>query len=213
MTKKPSFSPRTVSRLSRHQERGDDRRLLRLALLGFGFIGVALVLSLLVGGGGGAVSIKLTDPETSQIGGGGAGVTLEGVSYKGLTQNGENFAIFADEASESFANRNLVILISPRAHLEVGQESEPLTIRSNRAEFNRDDNDIHLTGAVVIDRPDLGYTLHTDSAIAKLDSGDITSHVPVEAYTPSSNISAEGMAIHDNGNRIVFTGKSTAILN
>ena len=210
-TNKPSFSPRTPASLSRRQQTGDDRRILRYGLLGFGFIGIALVLSLLLGGGG-AVSIKLTDPETSQISAE-AAVTLEGVSYKGLTQSGENFAIFADQAIESLLNRNLVTLIAPRARLELGQQSKPVTIRSHRAEYDRARNDIHLTGEVVIDRPDLGYTLHTESAIAKLDSGDITSDVPVEAYTPSSTISAEGMAIHDKGNRIVFTGKSRAILN
>lgn len=207
--KKPSFSPRQVASLSPRQKTGADRHLIRYALLGFGFIGIALVISLLIGGGGGAVSIKLTDVATPQDTT--AAATLEGVSYKGLTQNGENFAIFADQAIESFANRNLVTLIAPRA--QVDQDRNPITIRSNRAEYNRAHNDIHLSGQVVITRPDLGYTLHTDAAIAKLDSGEITSHVPVQAFTPNSAITAQGMTIHDKGNRIIFTGKSKAILN
>ncbi|MCG8620988.1 MAG: LPS export ABC transporter periplasmic protein LptC [Proteobacteria bacterium] len=208
--KKPSFSPRQVATLSPRQETGADRHLIRYALLGFGFIGIALVISLLIGGGGGAVSIKLTDVASTQDTTD-AAATLEGVSYKGLTQNGENFAIFADQAIESFANRNLVTLIAPRA--SVDQDRNPITIRSNRAEYNRAHNDIHLSGQVVITRPDLGYTLHTDAAIAKLDSGEITSHVPVQAFTPNSAITAQGMTIHDKGNRIIFTGKSKAILN
>ena len=208
-SKKPSFSPRAVAPLTRHQESGDDRRFIRYALLGFGFIGIALVISLLLGGGG-AVSIKLTDSTPSQVRGE-ASVTLEGVSYKGLTDSGEDFAIFADQAIESFTNRNLVTLISPRA--QVARANAPITIRSQRAEYNRARNDIHLRGQVVIVRPDLGYTLHTESATAKLNNGEIISTVPVEAFTPNSTISAEGMTIHDKGNRIIFTGKSTAILN
>ena len=211
-TKKPSFSPRPITPLNRHQESGDDRRFIRYGLLGFAFAAIAVVASLLVGGGRSAVSIKLTDPETSQIRSA-AAITLEGVSYRGLTQSGDNFAIFADQAIESLANRNLVTLVAPRARLDLGRNRQPVTIRSHRAEYNRARNDIHLTGDVVIDRPDLGYTLHTDSAIAKLDSGDITSDQPVHAHTPSSVITAQGMAIHDKGNRIIFTGRSLAILN
>ena len=62
---------------------------------------------------------------------------------------------------------------------------------------------------MVIVRPDIGYTLMTDAAIAYLNSGKMVSDQEVRGFSPRARVRADGMIISENGDNVLFTGNST----
>jgi len=147
----------------------------------------------------------VTSPESRDV-------ELKGASYKGVTSGGNDFIVLADTATENPDRPDLINMDSPRARVETAS-GNPITIRSNEGEFFRDENKVHLTGRVVIVRPDLGYTLLTEKADADLDTGRMTSDTEVRGYGPKANIRSNGMIIEDKGNDLTFLGHAVLVLN
>jgi len=137
---------------------------------------------------------------------------LEGVTYKGITRDGNDFVVLASSAAENPDQPDQIKLTSPRARVDTNA-GNPMTARSNHGLFFRADDKVDLDGRVVIVRPDLGYTLLTERAVAHLDTGMMTSDVLVRGYAPHGEVQADGMVIKDHGQEVLFTGKSVLTLN
>ena len=139
-------------------------------------------------------------------------VSIEGLSFQGVTDSGRDFAILADRASESTDRPDLVTLVSFQAEVDTAA-GHPITIRSDNGELLRSSNTVNLSGDVVIVRPDLGYTLMTEEAFADLNSGELVSTVPVRGTGPDGSVDAGGIIISGNEEGIVFTGRTTLVIN
>ena len=114
----------------------------------------------------------------------------------------------AETAIESTDNPEIVTMTSPRARVDT-DDGNPMTMRSLNGAFNRNEDRVDLEGRVVIVRPDIGYTLMTDTAIAYLNSGKMVSDQEVRGFSPRARVRADGMVISENGDNVLFTGKST----
>ena len=186
------------------------RRRLQIALASV--VGAIVLVSI------GLVEFGAEEETTVQIGvqkasvDQGGTVSLEGLSYKGVTSSGRNFVVLADEASESTERPDLVSMVSPRARVDT-EAGNPITIRSERGELERATNTVTLTGKVVIVRPDLGLTLTTEEAFADLGSGTLRSEVPVRGTSPDGSIDSGGIVIAGDDGNILFTGKSTLVID
>lgn len=132
---------------------------------------------------------------------------LGGLKYKGVTAEGNDFIVLAKSAIESPELPNQISLTAPRARVD-GTSGNPMTIRSNQGQFYRDNKRVDLNGRVVIVRPDIGYTLMTEAAVAHLDTGLMTSNKIVRGFSPRARIKADGMVISQNGQDVLFKGKS-----
>ena len=208
-----AFAPRetdgadTADSVSRDSRR---RRLRQIALASV--IGAIVVVSI------GLVEFDSGEETTVQIGvqkasvDPGGTVSLEGLSYKGVTSSGRNFIVLADEASESTERPDLVSMVSPRARVDT-EAGNPITIRSNSGELERTSNTVTLSGKVVIVRPDLGLTLTTEEAFADLASGTLRSEVPVRGTGPDGSIDSGGIVIAGNDGNILFTGRATLVID
>ena len=150
------------------------------------------------------VQVNAEKPEIAQTLG---GLELKGLSYKGITEDGHDFIVIAESAAESPTSPNLVRLNSPRARVDM-PSGNPMTLRSLKGAFNRVEERVDLNGRVVIVRPDLGYTLMTETAIAYLDSGKMTSDTSVRGYSPRASVRSDGIVISERGGNVLFTGKS-----
>ena len=136
------------------------------------------------------------------------GLELKGLSFKGITADGNDFIVLAETAIESTDNPEIVTMTSPRARVDT-DDGNPMTMRSLNGAFNRNEDRVNLEGRVVIVRPDIGYTLMTDTAIAYLNSGKMVSDQEVRGFSPRARVRADGMVISENGDNVLFTGKST----
>ena len=149
------------------------------------------------------VQVASQDPQPQQSG----SLELGGLKYKGVTAEGNDFIVLAKSAIESPELPNQISLTAPRARVD-GTSGNPMTIRSNEGQFYRDNKRVDLNGRVVIVRPDIGYTLMTEAAIAHLDTGLLTSDNIVRGFSPRARVKADGMVISQNGKDVLFKGKS-----
>ena len=136
-------------------------------------------------------------------------IVVEGVSYQGVTREGNFFTFSAEQALESNEHPNEVQVVLPRAEIYT-ESGLTAKIHSERGVFMRDNNIARLVGDVVIDYVDLGYRLTSDEVIAELNSGLIYSEAGIEGEIPEGSIRADGMVlenIDDSENRrVIFSG-------
>jgi LPS export ABC transporter protein LptC len=207
-----SFAPRSqsLSEPAREILKADrQRRLQRYLILMAAMVIVGLGLSFISLNQEEDIKIqvdaKITPQEKGEL-------ILEGVTYKGITRDGNDFVVLASSAAENPDQPDQIKLTSPRARVDTNA-GNPMTARSNHGLFFRADDKVDLDGRVVIVRPDLGYTLLTERAVAHLDTGMMTSDVLVRGYAPHGEVQADGMVIKDHGQEVLFTGKSVLTLN
>jgi LPS export ABC transporter protein LptC len=214
---KPSFAPRMAPEQRPGSESDTAYQVAtwsgqrwRYILILTGFIGLAGVSSLLIWEQSDTVNIQVTVtnhalPANSQS------FRLEGATYKGNTADGNAYVLFADVATEDANQQGVIEMLAPRAKLDQ-PDQKSLTIRSNEGVYYADDEELQLTGRVVIVQPDTGYTLYTDAARAWLDAGIVESTDDVHGYGPDSMITAKGMVISRPDNNVIFTGKSALVI-
>jgi LPS export ABC transporter protein LptC len=214
---KPSFAPRVAPEQRSASESDTAQQVAiwsgqrwRYILILTGFIGLAGVSSLLIWEQSDTVNIQVTAtnpalPANSQS------FRLEGVTYKGNTDDGDAYVLFADVATEDAEQQGVIEMLAPRAKLDQ-PDQQSLTIRSNEGVYYADDEELQLTGRVVIVQPDTGYTLYTDAARAWLDDGIVESTDDVHGYGPDSMVTAKGMIISRPDNNVIFTGKSALVI-
>ena len=133
---------------------------------------------------------------------------LKGLTFKGITDDGHDFIVLAESATENPAAPNLVRLDAPRARVDM-PSGNPMTLRSLEGAFDRAEDKVNLDGRVVIVRPDIGYTLMTEKAVAYLDTGMMMSDTLVRGFSPRARVRSDGIIISERGDKILFTGKST----
>jgi LPS export ABC transporter protein LptC len=214
---KPSFAPRVAPEQRSASESDTAQQVAiwsgqrwRYILILTGFIGLAGVSSLLIWEQSDTVNIQVTAtnpalPANSQS------FRLEGATYKGNTVDGDAYVLFADVATEDAEQQGVIEMLAPRAKLDQ-PDQQSLTIRSNEGVYYADDEELQLTGRVVIVQPDTGYTLYTDAARAWLDDGIVESTDDVHGYGPDSMVTAKGMIISRPDNNVIFTGKSALVI-
>ena len=212
-TQRLAFAPRetdvvdTADSVSRDNRRRRRRQVALASAIG------AIVLASI-----GLVEIDSGEETTVQIGIQKASVdqsgtiSLEGLSYKGVTSSGRNFVVQADRASESTERPDLVSMVRPRATVDT-EAGDRITVQSDSGEFERASNTVTLTGRVVITRPDRGLTLMTEEVFADLGSGTLKSETPVRGISPDGVINAEGIVIAGEDGNILFTGRSKFVIN
>ena len=214
---KPSFAPRMAPEQRPGSESDTAYQVAtwsgqrwRYILILTGFIGLAGVSSLLIWEQSDTVNIQVTVtnhalPANSQS------FRLEGATYKGNTADGDTYVLFADVATEDADQQGVIEMLAPRAKLDQ-PDQQSLTIRSNEGVYYVDDEELQLTGRVVIVQPDTGYTLYTEAARAWLDAGIVESTDDVHGYGPDSMITSKGMVISRPDNNVIFTGKSALVI-
>ena len=214
---KPSFAPRVAPEQRSASESDIAQQVAiwsgqrwRYILILTGFIGLAGVSSLLIWEQSDTVNIQVTAtnpalPANSQS------FRLEGATYKGNTDDGDAYVLSADVATEDAEQQGVIEMLAPRAKLDQ-PDQQSLTIRSNEGVYYADDEELQLTGRVVIVQPDTGYTLYTDAARAWLDDGIVESTDDVHGYGPDSMVNAKGMIISRPDNNVIFTGKSALVI-
>ncbi len=136
---------------------------------------------------------------------------FQGLTYKGTTKDGHHFTLLAKAASETTHNPGHVILTAPKAKIDT-ESGDIMTISAAHGELFRDKNLFEMNGNVIINRPDIGYTLSMESATAHLNNGALTSNATVKGHSQQSTIKSSGIEINDQGRIILFKGKTQLTL-
>lgn len=153
------------------------------------------------------IAIELTSVSTTTEG----RLELQGLSYKGKTKSGDPYMFNADKASEDANNANIVHLTVLNGEIINGENGQ-ITLTSNKGQFDQMKNFVMLEGNVVITQSARALTFKTHILDGDLNKGDFDAPQAVDLTSPTSHITAEAMRVTAFGERIVFIGKSNAII-
>ena len=153
------------------------------------------------------IAIELTSVSATAEG----RLELQGLSYKGKTKSGDPYVLNADKAREDAGNANIVHLTVLDGKI-TNQENGQITLQSNEGQFDQLRNFIMLEGDVIITQSARALIFKTNSLDGDLNAGDFDAPQAVDLTSPTSHITAEAMRVTGFGDRIVFIGKSHAII-
>ena len=130
--------------------------------------------------------------------------------YVGVDEEQRPYVITAVTAIQSAGDSDQVELAEPKADMTM-QSGAWAALTAKSGLYRRAANRLDLTGDVSVFH-DSGAELHTETATINLATHDVTSTDPTRARGPAGTIQGEGLKILDHGNRIIFVGKSHAVL-
>ena len=204
-TQKASFTPKHIA-----DEDGDTRSL-RPSIL---FLGLALCLTLGIAAWLGLVDtnddirLEITDVSTSSDG----NVALTGARYRGHTESGKRFEVIATAAIERSDSPGDIDLSEPIATI-FSDDGSTLNITSQAGAYSQTGSGVALRGNVIVTDSGRGMTMETEMLDANLSSGDLHTTTDVRLTSDTALVLAEGMQVFDEGDLIVFSGKSKMTLH
>lgn len=138
-------------------------------------------------------------------------VELTGAQYRGRTADGTPFEINAEIASENQDGSGRIDLTAPVAKLHNSEGT--IDVVSNTGIFYQQRKMIELTGGVVVNDGARQMTLKTEMLTANFGDGDMASDVMVTVQNDTSIITADGLRVSGNGERVIFVGNAKMTLH
>ena len=138
------------------------------------------------------------------------GLLIEHPKYVGMDNSQRPYQISAISAAQKDKSDDQVLLQGPKADIFLNT-SGWIAIDSNQGVYYRSNQVLELSGDVTVFH-DKGYEFRTNSLKIDLLNGigSSTSHVNVHGL--AGEISSQGLEIDREGTRVLFTGKTKAIL-
>lgn len=126
--------------------------------------------------------------------------------FDGVDEQDQPFSITADVATQSRESENTIELELPKADMTM-TDGTWLALTARTGEYDRETQRLFLSGAVSLFH-DSGFEMLTSAATIDLGKATAKGDQPVEGHGAAGAIKAEGFAILDRGQRILFTGRS-----
>lgn len=139
------------------------------------------------------------------------GLVMDNPRYVGVDDQRRPYQVSAGTASQQAKSDTHIYLDGPKADMLVSDDSW-VALTAESGIYDRSIEVVELTGGVTIFY-DRGYQFQSDSARIDLRAGTASGDRPVTGHGEAGEISGQGFRIFDRGARIIFTGRSTAILN
>ena len=210
MANTPS-SPQRRQFIPRARSVGDElrgSRRLSVILLGVGAAITLLVaswLGLLYDASDSKLEIKEVTIEDS------GEITLTGARYQGVTSGGQPFQVTAEKASEASDGSGRIDMQQPRATITM-KNGQVIQLQSNYGIFDQPNDQVDMTGSVVVLQPSKNLKLTSEALFADLQLGEMRSLVPVIVTDDKRRIDAASMTVFDNGERILFGGTARMVM-
>jgi len=132
---------------------------------------------------------------------------MTGARYSGTTDNGMKFLISAERAVESASQKGLIRLFGPDGFVSSDKDGRT-NLSSNEAVYHADKRRLDLYGAVNIFQSKQQLTLTSEEMTALIGKGELLTKTPVTLTGQNIFLTAQGMHATENGEVILFTGKS-----
>jgi lipopolysaccharide export system protein LptC len=137
-------------------------------------------------------------------------VSMTNARFSGRDNRNRNFTVTADEARQRTSDSTIIHLKHPKADLDL-TDGRLVAIHADSGIFVRSDQLLNLAGEVTLS-DNRGFEFHTDSASIDLGRNTASGNAPVAGRGPSGDIVSEGFRVLDDGNRVIFTGKTSLTL-
>ncbi|HKX10474.1 MAG TPA: LPS export ABC transporter periplasmic protein LptC [Stellaceae bacterium] len=130
--------------------------------------------------------------------------------YAGKDKRDRPFTVTADSARQQSESDDLVELEGPKADMTT-QSGSWLALNAYTGVYRPQTQLLDLFGNVEVFQ-DKGNAFVTDSAHIDMGKGSAEGSDPVEGHGPFGSIKAEGFRIENQGEVIIFTGKTELLL-
>lgn len=137
-------------------------------------------------------------------------LTMLNARFEGVDDKNRQFTLTADEATQTTDDENLIRLELPKGDVTL-EDGTWLAMTAREGRYRRDTQMLDLNGEVTLFH-DRGFELRTQAAQVDLEAGVARGSEDVEGQGPFGNLEAEGFEVLDRGARVLFTGKSRAVL-
>jgi lipopolysaccharide export system protein LptC len=137
-------------------------------------------------------------------------VSMTNARFSGRDSRNRSFTVTAEEARQRSSDSTIIHLKHPKADLDL-TGGRLVAIHADSGIYVRNDQLLNLAGEVTLS-DNRGFEFHTDSASIDLARNTASGDAPVAGRGPSGNIVSEGFRVLDDGNRVIFTGKTSLTL-
>jgi len=134
-------------------------------------------------------------------------VTVNNFKYSSTDSQNRPYTITADSAAQPQDKAmDTIDLTRPRANFTLAN-SHWMTITAQNGTYHRNADTIDLSGDVTLDH-DTGMTFHTSTAQIDMKAKVAAGSDPVQGQNATSEINSQGFKVLDDGDVIIFTGKT-----
>ena len=130
--------------------------------------------------------------------------------FSGFDEKQQPFTVTADMATQRPGEQERVELQKPKADITL-EDGTWLALTAKVGYYDRETEQLDLVGAVNLFH-DEGFEVRTEKARVDLKSGTASGDDPVESQGPSGILTSEGFRVIDDGDTVIFTGKSKMVL-
>ncbi|MGB0631732.1 MAG: LPS export ABC transporter periplasmic protein LptC [Alphaproteobacteria bacterium] len=130
--------------------------------------------------------------------------------FTGVDSENRPFSVTADAVVQEADGDAGVRLTQPKADVTLASNSW-VAIAAPKGTFWRKQEVLSLVGGVDLFHDD-GYEFQTEEARIDFRNGAASGDSPVKGQGPFGTVNAEGFRIVDNGDRIIFKGKSRLVI-
>lgn len=130
--------------------------------------------------------------------------------FIGLDKNKKPFTIRAEKAKKTKSNENLYRLEMPSGEIK-DNSGNTIFLKSSKGEFNQNSQEIFLFKNVELTRED-GLLFETEEAMIDLKTNDIFGKKNVSGKNKEGKIFSSGFSITEEGNKILFKGKTNLLI-
>lgn len=134
------------------------------------------------------------------------GTTASRAHFEGIDGKDRPFTISAARAFQPNADQDRIVLDQPEADI-VLRDGSWVAVSAERGDYHKGRELLELRGQVNLFH-DQGFELTTNSVDVDLERGVAESRETVQGQGPFGHITAEGMQVRDNGDTVIFTGKT-----
>ena len=130
--------------------------------------------------------------------------------FVGLDENDQPFEIVAVTATQTGDDSDSVELEAPQADM-TSDDGSWISLNASHGVWRKDVGVVDLSGGVALFH-DAGHQLSTEAATVDMETGTVISDIETHGQSPGGSIVGEGFRAFDRGARIVFVGRSRAVL-
>jgi lipopolysaccharide export system protein LptC len=134
-------------------------------------------------------------------------VSMTNARFSGRDSRNRSFTVTAEEARQRTADSTIIHLTHPKADLDL-TNGRLVAVHAESGIFVRNDQLLNLAGEVTLS-DNRGFEFHTESASIDFDRNIASGDAPVAGRGPSGDITSEGFRVLDDGDRVIFTGKTS----
>lgn len=138
------------------------------------------------------------------------GTTANRAHFEGVDSKNRPFTISADRAFQPSGDSDRIVLDRPEADITL-KDGSWVAVTAERGDYRQAGETLELRGKVNLFH-DKGYEFYTESVDVDLESGVAQGQEAVQGQGPFGRIASQGFEVRDNGQTIVFTGKTELVV-